>query len=140
MSKPWPDVGLGQDYGRFRDGVGGGDGVYAYNGGNKEPYGARGSGSESSSRVIFDDYGRPISVSNGKEQTRSAQAGKVVKAIPKAEAQPEVGSGVQKYRVKLLSEGAGQSDMDVLCQVCDAKEAYWIFIRFSFSLVCISLF
>ncbi|XP_052196316.1 protein FREE1-like [Diospyros lotus] len=112
--KQRPDVAMG--YGGFSDGVGG-DGVYAYNGGNKEPYGARGSGSEASSRVIFDDYGRPLGFSDGKEQNGSGRVGKVVKAIPKTEPTQDMGSGVQKFRVKLLCEGAGQSDMDVLCQV-----------------------
>lgn len=91
------------------------EGVYAYDGGKAEPYGARGTGgfkSLSSSFSAFDDYGRSISL--GKEQTGSA---KIVRAVPKVEAQQDVKSGVQKFRVKLLPEGGGQSTMDVLCQV-----------------------
>jgi hypothetical protein len=40
----------------------------------------------------------------------------VVRAVPKAETTEDVSGGVQKFRVKLLPEGAG-SPMDVLCQV-----------------------
>jgi hypothetical protein len=36
--------------------------------------------------------------------------------VPKAETTEDVSGGVQKFRVKLLPEGAG-SPMDVLCQV-----------------------
>ncbi|XP_078161002.1 protein FREE1-like [Carex rostrata] len=93
------------------------EGVYAYSGGNNEPYGARGimgnssARSNSSSSVLFDDYGRSISTpSNGNDR------GKIVKAVPKMDTEPDVKSGVQKFRVKLLPEGAG-SNMDVLCQV-----------------------
>ncbi|PSS36568.1 hypothetical protein CEY00_Acc01085 [Actinidia chinensis var. chinensis] len=110
MGKQRQDVGSGFDYG---------DGVYAYNGGKVVPYGAGGGGSGSSSGVVFDDYGRPIGLANGKEQNGSGSGpiGKVVKATPKTETHQDEGSGVQKYRVKLLSEGFGQSDMDVLCQI-----------------------
>ncbi|KAJ1692605.1 hypothetical protein LUZ63_009303 [Rhynchospora breviuscula] len=93
------------------------EGVYAYSGGNDEPYGARGimgnssARSNSSSGMLFDDYGRSISMSSG-----GSDRGKIVKAVPKMDAQPDVKSGVQKFRVKLLPEGAG-SNMDVLCQV-----------------------
>lgn len=98
--------------------------MYAYKGGKVAPYGAGGSGSGSgpglnSSGVIFDDYGRPIGLANGKEKNGSGILGKVEKAIPKSVAQEDVYSGVQKFRVKLLSEGVGQSDIDVLCQVCE---------------------
>lgn len=93
------------------------EGVYAYSGGNNEPYGARGImgnssvRSNSSSSVLFDDYGRSISTpSSGNDR------GKIVKAVPKMDTEPDVKSGVQKFRVKLLPEGAG-SNMDVLCQV-----------------------
>ncbi|GAB4848448.1 hypothetical protein Ancab_003150 [Ancistrocladus abbreviatus] len=90
------------------------DGVYRYDGGKVEPYGARGtSKSSSSSQVMFDDYGRPINLSNGKEQMNPVGTVKVVKATPKTETEEDV----QKFRVKLLSEGVGQSDMDVLCQI-----------------------
>ncbi|CAL5326507.1 unnamed protein product [Camellia sinensis] len=116
------NYGLYGDVGKQRPKVGsgygdGGDGVYAYNGSKVVPYGGGGSGSDSSSGVIFDDYGRPVGFANGKEQNGSRHTGKVVKAIPKTEMQQDGGSGVQKFRVKILSEGAGQSDMDVLCQI-----------------------
>uniref|UniRef100_A0A1D1YQ44 Arrestin domain-containing protein A n=1 Tax=Anthurium amnicola TaxID=1678845 RepID=A0A1D1YQ44_9ARAE len=94
-----------------------GDGVYAYDGGRSEPYGARGtaparSSSSSSSWMVFDDYGRSVGFSPpAKEQV------KVVRAVPKAEAQQDVKHGVQKFRVKLLPEGSGQSVIDVLCQI-----------------------
>lgn len=96
------------------------EGVYAYKG-SGEPYGARGTGSNSSTWSGFDDFGRPIghssSSSSGKE--RSSNSGlKVVRAVPKADAQQDAKSGVQKFRVKLLAESGGQSTMDVLCQVC----------------------
>ncbi|KAL5995684.1 hypothetical protein ACLOJK_041801 [Asimina triloba] len=94
------------------------EGVYAYDGGRVEPYGARGTGgtksSSSSSGVSgFDDYGRSLSF--GKE--RQAGSGKIVRAVPKVEMQQDVKNGVQKYRVKLLPESSGQSTMDVLCQI-----------------------
>ncbi|CAK8569119.1 unnamed protein product [Lathyrus sativus] len=94
-----------------------GDGVYAYQGGKVEPYGARGTGSKSSTwsnSPTFDDFGRPISFSSAKE---SSVASKIVKAVPKADTQEDVKSGVQKFRVKMLAESGGQSTMDVLCQV-----------------------
>lgn len=43
---------------------------------------------------------------------------KVVKAVPKVDAEGDAKSGVQKFRVKLLAESGGQSIIDVLCQVC----------------------
>ncbi|OEL29127.1 Protein FREE1, partial [Dichanthelium oligosanthes] len=97
------------------------DGVYAYNGGDApEPYGARGtaprSGSGSGS-ALFDDYGRSIgSATDRGGRGSSAASPKVVRAVPKAETTEDVRGGVQKFRVKLLPEGAG-SPMDVLCQV-----------------------
>lgn len=100
------------------------DGVYRYEGGKVEPYGARGTvgSSRNSSEVIFDDYGRPISLSNGSgagigNGIDQGKTHKVVKAIPKADSEQDVKSGVQKFRVKVLSEGYGQSDLDVLCQI-----------------------
>lgn len=94
------------------------EGVYAYRG-NSEPYGARGTAPKSSTWSGFDDFGRPIgytSSTSGKE--RSANSGlKVVRAVPKADAQQDSKSGVQKFRVKLLAESGGQSTMDVLCQI-----------------------
>ncbi|RVW42478.1 Protein FREE1 [Vitis vinifera] len=99
-------------HGSIRD-DGYGDGVYAYEGSKVEPYGARGTAPKSSTWVGFDDYGRSISFPSGKDQ----QSAKIVRAVPKAETQQDVKSGVQKFRVKLLSEGGGQSSMDVLCQI-----------------------
>ncbi|XP_009414441.2 protein FREE1 [Musa acuminata AAA Group] len=119
--------GLGQDfheknpYGGMRydefvpqnDGLG--DGVYQYDGGRSEPYGARGT-VPTRSPALFDDYGRSISFpSGGKDQGGSS--GKIVRAVPKVETQQDVKHGVQKFRVKLLPEGGGQSTMDVLCQI-----------------------
>lgn len=93
-----------------------GDGVYAYQGNNKvEPYGARGTGPKSSTWSGFDDFGRPVSFPSGRDQGSSPA--KVVRAVPKADTQQDVKSGVQKFRVKLLSESGGQSTMDVLCQI-----------------------
>lgn len=97
------------------------DGVYKYNGGPVEPSsggkGGRSSDSGGGSGVIFDDYGRPI-IHGGKEQNEFGNySPKIVKAVPKVEDSEDVKSGVQKFRVKLLSEGYGQPDMDVLCQV-----------------------
>ncbi|CAL5050198.1 unnamed protein product [Urochloa decumbens] len=97
------------------------DGAYAYSGGDApEPYGARGtaprSGSGSGS-ALFDDYGRSIgSATDRGGRGSSAASPKVVRAVPKAETTEDVRGGVQKFRVKLLPEGAG-SPMDVLCQV-----------------------
>ncbi|XP_017237574.1 protein FREE1 isoform X2 [Daucus carota subsp. sativus] len=87
-------------------------------GGNVEGYGG-GSG------VVFDDYGRPISapkgdinVAKGNERNEVGSFGDIVRAVPKVEdVEKEVNDGVQKFRVKMLSEGGGQSDMDVLCQI-----------------------
>ncbi|XP_047090014.1 protein FREE1-like [Lolium rigidum] len=96
------------------------DGAYAYRGGDApEPYGARGTAPRSGSgSALFDDYGRSIGP-GGKDRGGGgggAASPKVVRAVPKAEASEDVRGGVQKFRVKLLPEGAG-SPMDVLCQV-----------------------
>ncbi|KAF7829554.1 protein FREE1-like [Senna tora] len=91
-----------------------GEGVYAYEGGKVEPYGARGTAPKSSSWSGFDDYGRSISFPSSKE---SSVTSKIAKAVPKADTQEDVRSGVQKFRVKLLAESGGQSTMDVLCQI-----------------------
>lgn len=92
-----------------------GDGVYAYEGGKVEPYGARGTAPKSSAWAAFDDYGRSISFPSPKE---SSIGGKIVKAVPKVDTQEDVkGGGVQKFRVKVLAEGVGQCTMDVLCQI-----------------------
>lgn len=92
-----------------------GDGVYAYQGDKVEPYGARGTAPKSSSSALFDDYGRAISFPSGKDS--SVSSSKIVRAVPKADAQEDTKSGVLKFRVKLLAESGGQSTMDVLCQV-----------------------
>ncbi|XP_052160289.1 protein FREE1-like [Oryza glaberrima] len=99
------------------------DGVYAYSGGGgdaPEPYGARGTAPRSNS-ALFDDYGR--SIGSTKERGGGGGGGggssaspKVVRAVPKVETSEDTSGGVQKFRVKLLPEGAG-SPMDVLCQV-----------------------
>nr|DAD41674.1 TPA_asm: hypothetical protein HUJ06_015997 [Nelumbo nucifera] len=101
------------DRGGFRD-DGLGEGVYAYDGGRVEPYGARGTGSQSSTWSAFDDFGRSTSFSSGKDQVVST---KIVKAVPKADTQQDVKNGVQKFRVKLLPEGGSQGTTDVLCQI-----------------------
>ncbi|CAN6206656.1 unnamed protein product [Urochloa humidicola] len=95
------------------------DGAYAYSGGDApEPYGARGTAPRSGSgSALFDDYGRSIgSATDRGGRGGSAASPKVVRAVPKAETTEDVRGGVQKFRVKLLPEGAG-SPMDVLCQV-----------------------
>ncbi|CAN1127364.1 Protein FREE1 [Linum perenne] len=98
-----------------------GDGVYAYQGGKVEPYGARGTAPKSSTSAMFDDYGRAINVPSSKDSSFGSGAGfgspKIVRAVPKMETQEDVKSGVQKFRVKLLAESGGQSTMDVLCQI-----------------------
>ncbi|XAR61636.1 Triacylglycerol lipase [Bertholletia excelsa] len=91
-----------------------GSGLYAYQGSKVEPYGARGKAPNSSTWSAFDDFGRPIGISNTKDRTTPA---KVVRAVPKADTQQDVKGGVQKFRVKLLAESGGQSTMDVLCQI-----------------------
>ncbi|XLS66856.1 hypothetical protein HN51_017879 [Arachis hypogaea] len=94
-----------------------GDGVYAYEGGKVEPYGARGTAPKSStwSSTTFDDYGRSISFPSQNES--SSVSSKIVKAVPKADAQEDGKTGVQKFRVKLLAESGGQIATDVLCQI-----------------------
>ncbi|XP_012073755.1 protein FREE1 isoform X2 [Jatropha curcas] len=94
-----------------------GDGVYAYEGSKVEPYGARGTAPRSSTWAGFDDYGRAISFPSGKDSSVGSASAKIVRAVPKAETQQDVKSGVQKFRVKLLAESGGQSTMDVLCQI-----------------------
>ncbi|KAA8537497.1 hypothetical protein F0562_027105 [Nyssa sinensis] len=111
-----PDTGMSQyDSGAYRDdSYDYGDGVYPYQGSKVEPYGARGTAPKSSTWSGFDDFGRPISFPSGKDQSGSI---KIVKAVPKADTQQDVKSGVQKFRVKLLPESGNQSTMDVLCQI-----------------------
>ncbi|KAL6656821.1 hypothetical protein ACP70R_004601 [Stipagrostis hirtigluma subsp. patula] len=99
------------------------EGVYAYSGGG-EPYGARGTAPARSGSALFDDYGRSIGApSVGEEQPWSAGGGggggsfgKIVRAVPKAETNEDASGGAQKFRVKLLPEGAG-NPTDVLCQI-----------------------
>lgn len=91
-------------------------GVYKYNGKKEESYSGN-HRSQSSGGLMFDDYGRPINVHSGRGQQGPVNTPKVVKATPKVEDQHDVTGGVLKFRVKLLSEGIGQTDMDVLCQV-----------------------
>ncbi|WMV16595.1 hypothetical protein MTR67_009980 [Solanum verrucosum] len=94
-------------------------GVYKYNGKKEELY--SGNQSQSSAGLMFDDYERPINVNSesGREQQqhRPVNTPEIVKATPKVEDQQDATGGVLKFRVKLLSEGIGQSDMDVLCQI-----------------------
>ncbi|XP_004233566.2 protein FREE1-like [Solanum lycopersicum] len=99
-----------EDYGSYGD-----SGIYKYNGRKDELY--KESRSESNVGVMFDDYGRPINVQNQREKQGYESSRKIVKATPKMEEQQDVTAGVLKFRVKLLSEGIGQSDMDVLCQI-----------------------
>ncbi|KAM0008803.1 putative chromatin regulator PHD family [Helianthus debilis subsp. tardiflorus] len=122
------DLGGVDYYGKRPDSSGGGggyggeggygEGVYAYQGGKVEPYGARGTGAKSSTwkeQVLFDDFGRPIGLTGGKGKDSASP--KIVKAVPKVETTEDVKGGVQKFRVKLLAESGGQSTMDVLCQI-----------------------
>ena len=83
-----------------------------------ELYGARGTAPKSSTWApTFDHYGRSIGFGSGKDSTVTPNLSKIVRAVPKAETQQDVKSGVQKFRVKLLPESLGQNTMDVLCQV-----------------------
>ncbi|KAJ8550136.1 hypothetical protein K7X08_033843 [Anisodus acutangulus] len=104
--------GLYGDQGYYDSGI-----YYKYNGRKDDLY----SDSRSESNmgpVMFDDYGRPINIQNEREENKGYESSrKIVKAIPKMEEQQDVTAGVLKFRVKLLSEGIGQSDMDVLCQI-----------------------
>lgn len=109
------------DSGGYGGGGGYGEGVYAYQGSKVEPYGARGTGSKSSTwsssgTPTFDDFGRPISFPSGKTQSPVSTA-KIVRAVPKADSEQDSKGGVQKFRVKLLAESGGQNTMDVLCQI-----------------------
>ena len=111
--------------------LGGGGGVYAYDGGNSAS-----AGSEDSGRLAFDDYGRPINMSGPEDRVGQGHSGKVIKAIPKTEMEEEedVKSGVRKFRVQVLAENGGQSDMDVLCQVCDDQNGIPALFEFNFNL------
>ncbi|KAF7000271.1 hypothetical protein CFC21_016204 [Triticum aestivum] len=101
------------------------EGAYAYTGdAGPEPYGARGTAPTRSGAAMFDDYGRSIGLSSGgTEQPHGGGGGsvggsfgKIARAVPKAETHEDASGGAQKFRVKLLPEGAG-SPTDVLCQV-----------------------
>ncbi|KAG8383724.1 hypothetical protein BUALT_Bualt04G0043600 [Buddleja alternifolia] len=106
-------------------------GVYKYNGNSgggqtqmeESSYGVKGgrssdSGGTGGGGVVFDDYGRPINVPGGKEHSGFGNSSPMIlKAVPKAEDYQDIKSGIQKFRVKLLSEGFGQTDTDVLCQI-----------------------
>lgn len=104
-----------------------GDGVYAYEGGKVEPYGSRGTAPKSSNSTLFDDYGRSISFSSGRESSASSKSAKIVRAVPKADVQEDSTGGVQKFRVKLLAETYGQTTTDVLCQVMFLIHFYFQF-------------
>ncbi|CAH2036750.1 unnamed protein product [Thlaspi arvense] len=102
-------------YPAFEDSYG--DGVYAYEGGKVEPYGSRGTAPKSSNSTLFDDYGRSISFSSGRDSSAGSKSAKIVRAVPKADVQEDSTGGVQKFRVKLLAETYGQTTTDVLCQI-----------------------
>ena len=79
------------------------DGAYGYEGGKVELYGARGTASKSSTWApTFDNYGRSIGFSSGKDLTVTSNLSKIVRF---------------RFRFKLLPESPGQNTMDVLCQV-----------------------
>jgi hypothetical protein len=104
------------------------EGAYAYNGGGgSEPYGARGTAPARSGSALFDDYGRSISAPSGGEQQPwsggggggsggGGSFGAIARALPKVDTHEDESGGAQKFRVKLLPEGAG-NPTDVLCQV-----------------------
>ena len=92
------------------DDLGLGD-IYAYSGGNSEPYGARGTGSN--------QWGNRDSFKSSLSGSYSSSYGepKLPRAVPKVDDEDRNG-GVQKYRVTLLSDyGSGNVSQDVLCQV-----------------------
>ena len=94
------------------------DGAYAYEGGKVESYRAWVTAPKSSTWApTFDDYGRSIGFGSEKDSTMTSNSSKIVRAVPKAETQQDMKSGVQKFWVKLLSESLGQNTMDVLSQV-----------------------
>lgn len=108
------DKSSGQDRGSAKSGydfddVGLGE-VYAYDGGNVEPYGARGTGT-GGSWAALDNYGSGSLGSYG-----SSGSSKLPKAVPKVETE-EKNSGVQKYRVKILSDASSNGPENVLCQI-----------------------
>ncbi|KAL0798028.1 hypothetical protein Bca101_053202 [Brassica carinata] len=111
--------GSGGGYPAFEDSSSYGDGVYAYSGGKVEPYGSRGTAPKSSNSTLFDDYGRPISLSDSSSSSSatSKSSAKIARAVPKPDVQEDASGGVQKFRVKLLAETYGQTTTDVLCQI-----------------------
>ena len=71
------------------------DGAYVYKGGKVELYGARGTALKSSTWApSFDDYGRSIGFGSGNDSTVTSNSSKIVRAVPKAETQRDVKSGV----------------------------------------------
>ena len=75
-------------------------------------------------------------MSGPEDRVGQGHSGKVIKAIPKTEMEEEedVKSGVRKFRVQVLAENGGQSDMDVLCQVCDDQNGIPALFEFNFNL------
>ena len=74
------------------------DGAHAYEGGKVEPYRAWGTAPKSSMWVpTVDDYGRSIGFGSGKDSTVTSNSSKIVRAVPKAETQQDLKSGVQKF-------------------------------------------
>lgn len=65
-------------------------GVYKYNYNGKKEESYNGNRSQSSSGLMFDDYGRPINVHSGRENQRPVSTPKVVKTTPKVEDQQDV--------------------------------------------------
>jgi hypothetical protein len=69
---------------------------------------------------MFDDYGRSIGLSSGGAEQPlhggGGSFGKIARAVPKVDTHEDESGGAQKFRVKLLPEGAG-SPTDVLCQI-----------------------
>ena len=62
-----------------------------------------------------DDYGRSIGFGSEKDSMVTSNSSKIMRAVPNAETQQDLKSGVQKFWVKLLQESLGQNTMDVLC-------------------------
>ncbi|KAG0586575.1 hypothetical protein KC19_2G100900 [Ceratodon purpureus] len=79
--------------------------VYAYDGGQAgEPYGARGTG------------GGSWGTGESRGSFGSSGGSKVARAVPKTESD-NTGGGIQKYRVKLLSDMSSSTAKDVICQI-----------------------
>lgn len=89
--------------------------VFAYDGGHTEPYGARGTGSDSPWGT-HDSFNPSLNGCAG-SFAGSAVSSKLQTAGPKVDKEDK-GNGVQKYSVKLLPDSSSASDpMDVLCQI-----------------------